>query len=92
MQDILELYHMSKVKHKKTGVVGLVTSVYRRLDAIPCMTVRAGERLFVSTPMHEWYISYPECKHTQDITHAKNFTVSGVDDLYFEEDDYECQE
>lgn len=62
MQDILELYHMSKVKHKKTGVVGLVTSVYRRLDAIPCMTVRAGERLFVSTPMHEWDILIREDK------------------------------
>lgn len=36
--------------------------------------------------------SYPECKHTQDITHAKNFTVTGIDSVYFEEDDYECQE
>ena len=35
---------------------------------------------------------HPECSHTTDIKHAKNFTVSGVDDLYFEEDDYECQE
>ena len=34
MQDILEKYHMSKVKHNKTGVVGLVTSVYRRLPAM----------------------------------------------------------
>lgn len=56
MQDILEKYHMSKVKHNKTGVVGLVTSVYRRLDSMPCMTVRTSEKLYVSTPMHEWDI------------------------------------
>ena len=56
MQDILETYFMSKVKHKETGVIGLVTSVYRRLDAVPCMTVRTSEKLYVSTPMHEWDI------------------------------------
>lgn len=56
MKDVLELYHMSKVKHKETGVIGLATSVYRRLDAMPCMTVRTPNKLYVSTPMHEWDI------------------------------------
>jgi len=54
---IIDLYFMKKVRHKVTGITGLVTAVHQNdINLIVRMTVRTNERVIFNTPTHEWEV------------------------------------